>query len=163
MNFYDIAFYCFAALTLFSAGIMVFARNVIYSAVGLLFTFCGVAGLYVLLAADFVAVVQVLIYVGGILVLLIFGVMLSNKVTSVDVRSEAIHLVPAILAVAGVVTVLLRVVVKTRWAEQAVTEFTPTTSRIGILLMTDFLIPFEIVSMLLLGALIGAAFVARKD
>lgn len=162
MNLFDIVFYAFAALTIASAGVMVFSRNVIYSAVGLLFTFFGVAGIYVLLAADFVAVVQILIYVGGILILILFGVMLSHRITSVELRTGTLQLLPAIIVVGGVLAILLRVVNGTSWNTITRAEFTPTSQKIGTLLMTDFLIPFEIASVLLLAALIGAAFIARK-
>ncbi len=155
-------FYMFAALTIASAGVMVFSRSVIYSAVGLLFTFFGVAGIYVLLAADFVAVAQVMIYVGGILVLLLFGVMLSQRVTGVNMRTETLQTVPAAIVAVGVLFILFRVISKTEWLVKAKTTFEPTTAKLGTLLMTDYLIPFEIVSVLLLGALIGAAFIARK-
>jgi NADH-quinone oxidoreductase subunit J len=163
MNLFDIIFYAFAALTIASAAIMVFSRNVIYSAVGLLFTFFGVAGIYVLLAADFLAVVQILIYVGGILVLLLFGVMLSQRVTSVELRSGTLQFLPALLVVGGVLVILLRVIYKTPWNTIQATSFNPTSASIGTSLMTTFLIPFEIASVLLLAALIGAAFIARKE
>ncbi len=163
MELFGIVFYAFAALTVGSAVIMVFSRNVIYSAVGLLFTFFGVAGIYVLLAADFLAVVQILIYAGGILILLLFGVMLSQRVTSVELRTGTMQFLPALLVVGGIFAILLRVVYKTSWNTTAVTEYVPTSKIIGTLLMTDFLIPFEIVSVLLLAALIGAAFIARKE
>src|SRR5688572_17633741 len=81
-------FYVFAAVTVGSAAVVVFARSLIYSAFALLFTFFGVAGLYVLLGADFLAATQLLIYVGGILVLLLFGVMLTHKLYDLDLRSE---------------------------------------------------------------------------
>ncbi|MFQ6114096.1 MAG: NADH-quinone oxidoreductase subunit J [bacterium] len=163
MSLFDIVFYAFAALTIASAAVMVFSRNVIYSAVGLLFTFFGVAGLYVLLAADFLAAVQVLIYVGGILVLLLFGVMLSQRVTSVELRTGTLQFLPALLVVGTVLVLLLRVVYKTPWSTVQTTGFDPTSKPIGTLFMTDFLIPFEIASVLLLAALIGAAFIARKE
>src|ERR1043165_5263419 len=95
MNLYDLVFYVFAAITLVSGGLVVFSRNIIYSAFSLLFTFFGVAGIYVLLNADFLAVAQVLIYVGGILVLLLFGVMLTNKVIDVEMKSGTMHALPA--------------------------------------------------------------------
>ena len=162
MGPFEITFYAFAALTLFSAGIMVFSRNVIYSAVALLFTFFGVAGIYVLLAADFLAVVQVMIYVGGILVLLLFGVMLSQRVTHVELNSGTLQMVPALVAVVGVLVILFRVFTTTSWQLVPEKPFEATSAALGTLLMTDFLIPFEIVSVLLLAALIGAAFIARK-
>lgn len=163
MNIFDIIFYAFAALTVASASMMVFSKNVIYSAVGLLFAFFGVAGIYVLLAADFLAVVQILVYVGGILILLLFGVMLTQRITSVEMHTGTLQLVPALLAVAGVFVILFRVINKTSWKIIPKSEFNPTAEKIGNLLMTDFLIPFEIVSVLLLAALIGAAFIARKS
>ena len=141
---------------------MVFSKSVIYSAVGLLFTFFGVAGIYVLLAADFVAVAQVMVYVGGILVLLLFGVMLSQRTTGVDMRAETLQVIPAAIVTGGVLIILFRVITKTEWIIRDKTAFEPTTAKLGALLMTDYLIPFEIVSVLLLGALISAAFIARK-
>lgn len=163
MELFDLVFYAIAALTLSSAAIMVFSRNVVYSAVGLLFTFMGVAGFYVLLAADFVAVVQILIYVGGILVLLLFGVMLSQRITSIEMNTGAMQIIPAVLVVGGVLAILIRMIYTTPWNQTAPSEYVPTTETIGTLLMTDFLIPFEIASVLLLAALIGAAFIARKE
>ena len=162
MGIFDIIFYAFAALTIGSAGVMVFSRGVIYSAVGLLFTFFGVAGLYVMLAADFLAVVQVLVYVGGILILLLFGVMLSQRITNVEMRTGTIQLLPAVVVVGGILLILIRTVLGTDWKTTPAGDFEPTTAEIGRLLMTDFLIPFEIVSVLLLMTLIGAAFIARK-
>ena len=87
MSLFDIAFYLFAIFTVASAALMVFSRNVIYSAVGLLFSFGSVAAIYVLLAADLLAIVQLLVYVGGILVLMLFGVMLSQRITNIEMRS----------------------------------------------------------------------------
>jgi NADH-quinone oxidoreductase subunit J len=159
----DIAFYIFAALIISSAAMMVFSKNVIYSAVGLLFAFFGVGCVYVLLAADFLAVVQILVYVGGILVLLLFGVMLSHRITSVGLRTESVHLVPAIIVVGGILFILTRVALETPWKVTESHSFEPTSAKIGTLLMTDYLIPFEIASVLLLAALIGAAFIARKE
>ena len=72
MNVYDIIFYLFAAITVLSAFFVVTNRNIVYSAFFLLFTFVGVAGIYVLLGADFVAIVQLIVYVGGILILTAF-------------------------------------------------------------------------------------------
>ena len=91
MDTFDIVFYVFAVITVVSAFVVVFSRNIMYAAFSLLFTFFGVAGLYVLLSADFLAVTQILIYVGGILVLLLFGVMLTNNVVSVDIKTGTLN------------------------------------------------------------------------
>ena len=89
-----VIFYLFAAITVCSAAFVVFTRNVIYSAFSLLFTFFGVAALYVFLSADFIAVTQVVVYVGGILVLLLFGVMFTNSIMQVKQKTEFFHLFP---------------------------------------------------------------------
>lgn len=163
MSVFDIAFYAFAAVIVVSAAIMVFSRNVIYSAVGLLFTLAAVAAVYVMLAADFVAIVQILVYVGGILILLLFGVMLSQRITGVDLKTETMQVLPAALVVSGVLFVLVRMLLQTDWNEHATNGYAATTKPLGELLMTTYLIPFEIISVLLLAALIGATFIARKE
>ncbi len=88
MTLYDFIFYLFAAITIVSAFFVVTLRNIVYSAFFLLFTFFGVAGIYIILGADFVAMVQLIVYVGGILILILFGVMLTNKITNVQLKQE---------------------------------------------------------------------------
>lgn len=163
MTTFDFSFYAFAILTVFSAAVMVFSKNLIHCAVGLLFAFFGVAGIYVLLAADFLAAVQVLIYVGGILVLLLFGVMLSQKVSGVQMHTGTMQILPALLAAGVVFAILTHLALKTRWSEMPAGEMAPTSRTIGNLLMTEYLLPFEIISILLLAALVGAAFLARRE
>src|SRR5438046_3678724 len=97
-----VIFYLFAALTVASAAIVVFSRSLIYSAFALLFTFFGVAGLYVLLGADFLAATQLLVYVGGILVLLLFGVMLTHKLYDLDLKSEVTQFAPGLIVSIGI-------------------------------------------------------------
>lgn len=164
MNYYDILFYLFAVITLVSAGFVVTTRNVIYSAFFLLFTFFGVAGIYVLLAADFLAVVQIMVYVGGILILLLFGVMLTNKITNVDIRTGTANLLPASIAVGLLMGALVSVMLYTGWKVQSDVEIPDTSIKnLGILLITDYLLIFELLGILLLIALIGAASIARRD
>src|SRR5213594_2277602 len=98
--------YFFAALTVLSAAVVVFSRSLIHSAFSLLFTFFGVAALYVMLGADFLAATQLLIYVGGILVLLLFGVMLTHKIYELDLRSEVTQFLPGIIVAAGLFAIL---------------------------------------------------------
>jgi NADH-quinone oxidoreductase subunit J len=162
MNIYDIIFYLFAAVTVLSAFFVVTTRNIVYSAFFLLFTFFGVAGLYVFLGADFVAIVQLIVYVGGILILLLFGVMLTNKITSVDIKSGTLHLVPAIVGVASLSGILAAVLISTDWHSNPAPIPLATTGTLGILLMQEYIIIFELLGMILLIALIGAATLARK-
>jgi len=162
MDLFDIIFYLFALVTVFSALIVVFSKNIIYSAFSLLFTFFGVAGLYVLLNADFLAVTQLLIYVGGILVLIIFGVMLTSKLTDVELKTGTLQTVPAYIIVAIIAGTLCGIFWITNWKVAPSQDITGTTSQLGQLLMTDFLLPFEAASVVLLIALIGAVLIARR-
>jgi NADH-quinone oxidoreductase subunit J len=163
MNYYSILFYSFAALTVLSALVVVFARNMLYSAFALLFTFLGVAGLYILLRADFIAVAQIMVYVGGILILLMFGVMLTNKVTNVDIQSGSMQGVPATIIVGVFLGTLVLLMTRTTWI--SVSDYPPvkgTTLEIGERLITSYLLPFEVVGLLLLVVIMGAAMIARK-
>ena len=158
-----IAFWILAVVGVAAALAVVLLQNVFRAALALVLCLMAVAGIYVTLSADFLAAVQILIYVGGILVLLLFGVMLSQKIGSVEMKTGTLQILPAALVVAGIFAILIRVFSKTNWHLTTPGAFEPTTEKIGILLMTDYLIPFEIVSVLLLGALIGAAYIARKE
>ncbi len=157
-----LAFYFFAVLTVVSGACVVFLRNIVYSAFMLFLTFFGVAGLYVFLGADFLAAAQVLLYVGGILILIVFGVMLTHDVMEVKVRESRVNFAQGLLLSAFLLLVLLGVVFRTDWVTIGTSVMKPTTGTIGTLLMTDYLLPFEAASLLLLGALIGAAMLARK-
>src|SRR5437667_9672280 len=96
-------FWVLEVVTVGSAAVVVLARSLIYSAFALLFTFFGVAGLYVLLGADFLAATQLLIYVGGILVLLLFGVMLTHKLYDLNLKTEVTQFLPAAIICGGLV------------------------------------------------------------
>ena len=164
MELFDIIFYFFALTTIVSAGIVVFSRNIIHSAFSLLFTFCGVAGIYVLLNADFIAVAQLLIYVGGILVLLVFGVMLTNKVVNVEIKTGTMHTLPASMLVAMTAGSLCGVFFATDWTVVTGSQDPQNTAyKLGEMFMTTYLLPFEVASVVLLVALIGAAMIARRE
>jgi len=164
MELFDYIFFFFAVITLASAAIVVFSRNIIYSAFSLLFTFFGVAGMYVLLNADFIAVAQLLIYVGGILVLLLFGVMLTNRIVSVDLKTGMVQTLPASIVIAMLAGALCGIFTITEWKTgPGNVLMATTTGSIGELFLTTYLLPFEIASVVLLVALIGAVFIARKE
>jgi NADH-quinone oxidoreductase subunit J len=164
MQLSDIVFYVFALLTIFSACVVVFSKNIVYAAFALLFAFMGIAGLYVLLYADFLAVTQVLVYVGGILVLILFGVMLTSKVVSVDLRTGTVQTVPA-LVLAAVVGGTLAGIFYATWKGTTAPALGPetTTPGLGTQLMTSYMLPFEIASVILVVALVGAAMTARRS
>ena len=159
----EFVFWFVVAVTVLSAGLVVLSNQLIYSAVALLFTLFGVAGIYVFLWADFMAGVQLLVYVGGILVLIIFGIMLTNRITSVRLSQTNVQ-----QGVGGVVVIWLFllisfVVLKTPWFQVDAVEPIGTVYGVGTLLMTKYVLPFEAISLLLLGALIGAALLSRKE
>jgi NADH-quinone oxidoreductase subunit J len=157
----QIVFYSFAVLMIASAMVVVYGKNLIYSAFALLATFFGVAVLYVLLGADFLAGAQLLIYVGGILILLLFGVMLTHRIYNMDLKTETFQVVPGALVSLIVFVTLVTVVYKTPWKQVGVVVEGPTTEPIGRLLLTQYVLPFEVASVLLLVALIGAAMIVR--
>jgi NADH-quinone oxidoreductase subunit J len=161
---YTVIFYLFAALTVFSAAFVVLTRNVLYSAFSLLFTFFGIAALYVFLSADFIAVTQVVVYVGGILVLLLFGVMFTNSIMNPGQKSEVFNIIPGLVIFAGVIGTLLYTFFNTQgWRTPAEPLQGSIVERIGFETMSRYVLPFEMVSILLLASLIGAAFLARFD
>ena len=159
----DIAFWVIVGITVGSAFMVVQSKSLLYSAYALLFTFIGVTGLYVFLWADFLAVVQIVVYVGGILVLIIFGIMLTNKITSVNISHTSMQKSVGAIVVVCFIALLGFMILNTPWLVLPNAEPTDTTSAIGRLLLMDYLLPFEAVSLLLLGALIGATTLSRKE
>ena len=159
----DLIFYVLAALTVGSAILVATLPNIIYAAVALLFTFCGVAGLYVLLSADFLAATQVLVYVGGILVLIMFAVFLSHRISSVKLSNPVHFRLPAAALCLALFGVLAYTAVSSVYVLKEEITYQPTTADIGELLMTRYLLPFEVASVLLLAVLIGAALLSRPD
>ncbi|MEJ2111175.1 MAG: NADH-quinone oxidoreductase subunit J [Acidobacteriota bacterium] len=158
----QIVFYCFAILTVGSAAVVVFARSLIRSAFALLFTFFGVAALYAYMGADFLAATQMVIYVGGILVLILFGIMLTHKLYDLNIKTASFQIWPVVIVVVIVFATLVFFMLKTGWFYSGKVLQGSSTAAIGDLLMQDFILPFEIASILLLLALIGAAMIVRR-
>ncbi|MEX0737420.1 MAG: NADH-quinone oxidoreductase subunit J [Bacteroidota bacterium] len=163
MDLFTIVFYFFAIITLGAGAVVVLSRNIVHSAFALLFAFFGVAGLYVLLMADFLAITQLMIYVGGILVLVLFGVMLTSQVLDVQIKTGTIQTFPAVLAVSALAGTLVGIFWSTEWKTTAAPPMEVTAAKIGEMLLTSYLLPFEIASVVLLAALIGAAMIARRE
>ncbi len=158
----EILFWFIALLTVISASMVVLNNQLLYSAIALLFTLFGIAGLYIYLWADFIAGVQLLVYIGGINVLIIFGIMLTNRISSIRLSQTNVQ-----QGVGGVVSLWLMLLIgivisKTPWYQITSAEPSSTVREVGTLLMTKYLLPFEAISILLLGALIGAALLSRE-
>jgi NADH-quinone oxidoreductase subunit J len=116
-----------------------------------------------MLAADFVAVAQLLVYIGGVLVLILFAVMLTAKIADIQVSNTSFGLTGGLLLLAGVVPVVLFVALGTPWASKAPGPAVATTKLIGEAFLTKWLLPFEVASLVLLATLIGAVVMARKE
>jgi NADH-quinone oxidoreductase subunit J len=163
MDLSTAVFYLIALITVVSAGMVAFSSNIIYSAFSLLGTFMGVAGLYIFLGADFVAAAQVLIYVGGILVLILFAVMLTHRITDVAITNRAAGRVPAVIIIGVLLYLLIQAIKETPWVKAKEVVYAPTTAKIGDLFLEQYLLPFELASLILLAAMIGAVVLSRKE
>ncbi|HUU01381.1 MAG TPA: NADH-quinone oxidoreductase subunit J [Myxococcota bacterium] len=163
MNFSvpDLVFYAVALVTLATAVYAVTSRNIVRAVFSLLGTFFGMALLYGLLAADFVAVIQVLVYVGGILVLLLFAVMLTGNIETAQHSNRSAGLWLGALTGLSLLALLLPLAIKAPWQQSGVGEYAQTTASIGTALLSNALLPFEVISIVLLGIVIGAVVIAR--
>ncbi len=159
----DVLFYALAGLTVAGAAGVALSRNILYSAIGLLMALLGAGSLYVFLAADFLAVTQLLVYIGGVLVLILFAVMLTNRITEVKVSNASVGLFGATLLFLAVAPVLLAVATVTPFAVQDPGPALHTTAAIGDGFLTRWLLPFEVASLVLLATLVGAVVIARKE
>jgi NAD(P)H-quinone oxidoreductase subunit 6 len=156
-------FYVLAALTVAGAAGVALSRNILYSAIGLLMALLGAGSLYVFLSADFVAVTQLLIYIGGVLVLILFAVMLTNRITEVNVSNTSFGTFGGFLLFVSAAPVLLAVAMLTPWKVRTPAPLAATTEAIGNGFLTTWLLPFEVASLVLLATLVGAVVIARKE
>ncbi|AKQ44884.1 hypothetical protein TH63_03395 [Rufibacter radiotolerans] len=166
-------FYLFAALAVGAGLWLVFSKNLLHMAFALLLCLLAVAAIYVLLFADFVAVTQLMIYVGGVLVLIVFGLMLSSSTEGDFLLSGNANTVWAAAVVIGVVAGLGGLLLKTAsafpaadqpsgLAQTAATGKFTTLYTVGQELVLRYVLPFEIASVLLLVALVGAAAITKQ-
>ncbi len=156
-----IAFWILAALSLGAAAMVIFVRNLLHAVLFLVLSFVGLAGVYITLSADFVAVVQVLIYAGAISVLMVFAVMLTPR-SERDNAAGSLQ-VPAAVLAGLIVAAVTFVAIETDWRIVARGSFDGTANAIGEALVSPFVLPFEIAAVLLTAAMIGAIVLVRED
>jgi NADH-quinone oxidoreductase subunit J len=169
-------FWLVILVTATSAIVVVTARNILHAAFSLCLAFLGVAAIYVFLHADFVAAVQLIVYVGGILVLILFAIMFSANVVEDTAEGGRSKLALAAGAAAAVAVFAAIVLLTQRLKDplaaanvhgadhyQAAVSVAAGQTGIGHLLMGQYLLPFEVVSVLLLAALVGAVVIIRKE
>jgi NADH-quinone oxidoreductase subunit J len=156
------AFYFFAALMIVFALLVVTAKDVVHSGVYLLVSMLSVAGLYILLNAEFLAAVQIFIYAGAVTVLVLFVVMLTtSRVLGYESLTEGTSLLA--LSISGALLALLVYVISgARYAYEFPTPLKKTAD-LGILLFRNYVLPFEVAGIILLVALVGAVVLAGKE
>ena len=158
-------FYFLAAFTVWAAAVVVLGKNIVRAAVALIFSFCGMAALYVLLDAEFLAAVQVLIYVGGITILLLFAIMLTSRIGA---KTARVINDQAFLSAIAAVGLLVGLIYASTSGIAAISgpprlPVAETAPFLGRALLTTYALPFEVVSVLLLAAMVGAIILARKE
>ena len=160
-----ILFYAFALLTIASAIAAATATRIVHAAFGLMAAFLGVAGLYGLLGSDFLALTQVVVYVGGILILIVFGVLLTGRAKSALGLEGRTGIGLALGAGTVLLLGLLLCLGGTDFhPRKTLEEPAPTTADLGRAFLSpeQYLVPFELVSVFLLLALVGAAYLVRR-
>lgn len=142
---------------------MIFTRTVFYAALALIVCLISIAGIYALLYAEFLAITQLVIYAGGVLVLILFGIMLTNRISGKPLITESHHVIKSAIISVGMFLTLLVAYHKTSFNQG---EPAPPQgnhmNKIGIELMSTYVAPFEIGGILLLVCLIGAALMASS-
>jgi NADH-quinone oxidoreductase subunit J len=160
----EVIFNVFVLMTIVPSFWVALSSNVVHAAFSLLFTFFGIAGLYVLLGADFIGIVQVIIYIGGILVLIVFGVMMTEKGQMLALVIQLPGRLFAAVLSALLLVALAAAATRSLWpVATSPGEIQPTSAAIGDLLLGKYLIPFEVASLLLLAALVGAVLIVRMS
>lgn len=164
------AFASLATMTLYglmlgilaTAVVTVTVRNLFHAAFFLAFTLLGVAGIYFFLHAEFIAAIQILLYVGAIMTLVIFAIMLTSRMSDPSIPQSNRQLIPALVVTAIIGIFLIAAILKTPWNVSDAAQSTNAVV-LGKALMGQFVFPFEVISLVLLVALIGAIVTARSD
>jgi NADH:ubiquinone oxidoreductase subunit 6 (subunit J) len=160
----DVAFVVISALTIGSAIVALEAKQVVYGAIGLAFSFLGVAGLFIVLDATFVALFQIIVYIGAVAVLILFTVMLVTREVESQSRREPIKPIGIIIAVviAVLVTVVASVSNLSVWYDNGSFQGSIVTG-IGTLLTSQYALPLEILGLIMGASLIGALTLAKLE
>ena len=161
-----ISFYIFAGIAVISALLLITRKNPVYSALWLVATLFSVAGIYLLLNAEFLAAMQILLYAGGIVVLFLFVIMLVGGEPRLErrfLKGQLFITIPLGLVILGEVVVIIYRSAESMGKEVSLLPRAGHTASLGETLFTGFLFPFEVVSMILLVALIGASVIGRRE
>lgn len=154
------AFYVLSAVTLVAAGGVMMSRNLLHAVLFLILTFVGIAGFFVLLSADFIAMAQIIIYVGAIAVLVLFAILLTPR--SGRDNGETKFAAPAMLLAVCLAAVFLFVIHDTAWQTNDAVPQDLSAAALGRALLDTWVLPFELASVLLTAALVGAIMLTRS-
>lgn len=161
---HDFLFYLFAGVAVVSSLGVVFSGNIVRTATWLFGTLGAVAALFFLMLANFLGAIQLIVYAGGILVLIVFGVMLTSKSPWMHFNPRPIEVFGGCVVCTALLAGLLTILLRTDWSVGAQPrESVVSVAEFGHALLTDYLLPFEAASVLLLAVMIGAAFLARPE
>jgi NADH-quinone oxidoreductase subunit J len=159
----NVAFWAIAVIMIGAAFNVVTSTNVVRAALSLVVVLAGVAGQYILLAAEFTAVVQVLVYIGAVVVLFLFGIMLTRARIGHESDLDNKNRIAAFVVSLGVFALLVALL-RDAFGRSHIHLAAPTTSeQVGDAIFSTYLVPFEVASVLLLAALVGAIVLARRD
>jgi NADH:ubiquinone oxidoreductase subunit 6 (subunit J) len=158
-----VAFYILAAAAAASAIGCVIATNIVRMAMCLLGTLGCVALLYFLMAANFLGVIQLIVYAGGTLIVIVFGIMLTTRTYGVRLRPKRIEVVAGLLVGVALFVGLTAILLRTSWMTAAPEPAGYTVAGLGQALLSTYLVPFELVSVLLLAVMIGAAYLSQPE
>jgi NADH-quinone oxidoreductase subunit J len=164
---HDALFYLFAAVTLLCGLLVVanpFSRNPVTSAMFLVLTMVGLAGLFVLLHAYFLAAVQILVYAGAVMVLFLFVIMLLDVKAEERRRIKKFGLVASVVCVGALLALIAKAIADSGLSARLATPtLEGVTAPLGKALFQDFLLPFEVLSVLLLVAMVGVILLSKKE
>jgi NADH-quinone oxidoreductase subunit J len=163
MDLPDILFYAFSALALICGVMVLLSRNPVNSAMFLVLTIASLAGLFVLLHAFFLAAIQILVYAGAVMVLFLFVIMLLDLKAEERRKVRAFGLIAGAVSVGAIVVIFFQSLRAMPSLKPASSPIEGTTIPLGKLLFTQYLLPFEIVSVLLLVAMVGVVLLSKKD
>lgn len=156
----DLIFYPLAASVCIFAGLAVTQKNIFHCALYLAMVLLSIAGIYFYLDAPFLGVIQILVYVGGIITLFIFAIKLTAHIEDKVIRQTSQQWVPSLMITGILLCVLFRFISRNSWVTIQSGKST-TLSQIGHSLMTSYAVPFEFISLLLLAAMVGAIVIGK--
>ena len=163
MNVTQILFWVLSVLALFSALMMITSKNPVHSVLWLIVTFFSISGHYILLNAQFLAIVNIIVYAGAIMVLFLFVIMLLDLREEARRKFSKFGVATGVISVGAIGGLMIHTLLTSGVGQGRVAQAEGATRPLGAILFTQYLLPFEIVSVLLLVAMVGVILLSKKD